>query len=619
MPKRMRHIARRAAGARIIGFEVGSEFWYGTTLVRIERVAGPDKLLVRHLATQRLEHLTSAALRAVVPGLSESAEPSSTPIETYSEAAWERARTIERVIRSLELRQSPSRSAEARAARELGVSTRHLRRWRGQYRTLGTLDAFLPRRAGRKAGTRLLSPRLEQLIDDEVRAGLKRSADIAVNDIYPLICASATALRVSTPARSTVARRMAFLKRDASNFAPDTARVLTAKRIPVRGRLVTTGALSVVQIDHTLADVILVEPVERRPIGRPWLTLALDVHTRTVLGMLLSLEAPGSLSVALVLDHAVFPKQMWAERLGVESDGWPGFGLPARLHLDNGVEFRARALIRGCELYGMGLDYRPVATPRFGGAIERMIGTVMGKVRLLPGATMSRTLDGRPRRTEARARFTLSDLYVYLARQIGIYHHTRHSSLDRSPSSAWEQAMRRRDEFVMPQLPADREEFLVRFLPSELRTVTREGVRLFGLRYQSHELEALIAPGKPRFVRYDPRDLSRVFVEGDGGRAMAVPLSDRHWPALSLWEWHEIRRRQVAGTETGDAEWVTRALRANQALITDRASIGRLRDRRRLERARLWTEARAPTLHADRELTVSATLKDTPLLCEVLE
>ena len=35
--------------------------------------------------------------------------------------------------------------------------------------------------------------------------------------------------------------------------------------------------LSVVQIDHTLLDIILVDPIDRLPIGRPYLTIAIDV------------------------------------------------------------------------------------------------------------------------------------------------------------------------------------------------------------------------------------------------------------------------------------------------------------------------------------------------------
>jgi putative transposase len=46
-----------------------------------------------------------------------------------------------------------------------------------------------------------------------------------------------------------------------------------------------------VQIDHTLVDVIMVDEGDRLPIGRPWLTLAIDVASRAVLGFLVSLEA----------------------------------------------------------------------------------------------------------------------------------------------------------------------------------------------------------------------------------------------------------------------------------------------------------------------------------------
>ena len=619
MPSKRPHPTTRPTSVRrILAFEVGADFWYGTTLVRIVRVAGPNKLLVRHLATQRLEHLNCAALRGVDSNEAESVHEVRAA-ERYAPQVWERARTVQKVIEVLEARRTPSRAAEARAAQELGVSTRHLRRWRVRFGELGTLEAFLPRRAGRKAGTLLLNARLEGLMSDELRQALKRSADVSVNDLYPLVVDAAKAIRVAVPSRSTVARRLAALKRDAANFAPSTARALVQQRLPVHGRLKTSGALSVVQMDHTLADVIIVDPFERRPIGRPWLTLALDVHTRMVLGMLLSLEAPSSLSVALTLEHAVFPKQVWAQKLGIEAEGWSGFGLPRILHLDNGADFRARALVRGCELYGIDLNYRPVATPRFGGHIERMIGTMMGKVRLLPGATMSRTLRGRPKRVERSARFTLADLTIYLARQVGIYHHSAHSTLDGTPASAWEQAMKRGKSWAVPHVPADSQDFLVRFLPSVMRTVNREGVRMFALRYQSHELEQLIAPGKPRFVRYDPRDLSKIFVEDDDRRPLAVPLSDRHWPAMSLWEWQETRRHRMAGSHGGDAVWVARALKANQALIDSRAHAGRLRDRRRVERERHWSAARVPRLHADRELTVSATLKDTPLPCEVLE
>ena len=39
-----------------------------------------------------------------------------------------------------------------------------------------------------------------------------------------------------------------------------------------------------VRIDHTVVDVMVVDDHERRPIGRPYLTIAIDVFSRAVLG-----------------------------------------------------------------------------------------------------------------------------------------------------------------------------------------------------------------------------------------------------------------------------------------------------------------------------------------------
>ena len=52
-------------------------------------------------------------------------------------------------------------------------------------------------------------------------------------------------------------------------------------------------------------------------------------------------------------------------------------------------EFHSEALARGCQQYGIELDYRPIGQPHFGGTIERLIGTMMSMVHDLPGTTFS--------------------------------------------------------------------------------------------------------------------------------------------------------------------------------------------------------------------------------------
>ena len=50
--------------------------------------------------------------------------------------------------------------------------------------------------------------------------------------------------------------------------------------------------LDLVQVDHTPMDLIVVDPIDREPIGRPWLTVAIDTYSRCIAGFHVTLEAP---------------------------------------------------------------------------------------------------------------------------------------------------------------------------------------------------------------------------------------------------------------------------------------------------------------------------------------
>jgi putative transposase len=126
-----------------------------------------------------------------------------------------------------------------------------------------------------------------------------------------------------------------------------------------------TEPLDLVQIDHTLMDIMVVDEGERKPMGRPWLSIAIDVATRSVVGFFLSLKNPCAHSVAMTIKHAVLRKEDYLLAQGVYAD-WPMFGLPRTLHLDNAKEFRGQALVRGCEQYGIKVVHRPPLRPHFG-------------------------------------------------------------------------------------------------------------------------------------------------------------------------------------------------------------------------------------------------------------
>ena len=130
------------------------------------------------------------------------------------------------------------------------------------------------------------------------------------------------------------------------------------------------------------------------------------------------------------MEHACLPKERTENGLRSTQAPWPMFGLMKALHLDNGAEFHSEALHRGCSEYGITLNYRPPARPHFGGHIERLIGTVMGRLHLLPGTSDASPAHRGGYQAEREASMTLAEFAEWLSLEIaGRYHHTVHRML----------------------------------------------------------------------------------------------------------------------------------------------------------------------------------------------
>jgi putative transposase len=66
--------------------------------------------------------------------------------------------------------------------------------------------------------------------------------------------------------------------------------------------------------------LIVVDEINRLPIGRPWVTIIFDVARRAVLGFHATLEVPSAISVAMALSMACLPKSKWLRALDIDAD-----------------------------------------------------------------------------------------------------------------------------------------------------------------------------------------------------------------------------------------------------------------------------------------------------------
>ena len=140
---------------------------------------------------------------------------------------------------------------------------------------------------------------------------------------------------------------------------------------------------------------------------RPWLTLAIDVFTRMVVGFHLSIDEPSRVSLGLCMLNAVYDKSAWLKERSRDAS-WPAWpDLPETSCIaDNAAPISAsqRFLGRACREEGIQLIFRPKGAPHFGGHIERLIGTTMGRVHFFPGSSCrrSRRAPGQRSRTLRR-------------------------------------------------------------------------------------------------------------------------------------------------------------------------------------------------------------------------
>lgn len=304
------------------------------------------------------------------------------------------------------------------------------------------------------------------------------------------------------------------------------------------------------QMDHTLVDLILVDPVDRAPIGRPWITLAIDVFSRCVAGFHLSLEAPSATSVGLCLTQVAGDKAAWLQQRGIEAT-WPIRGKPKRIGVDNAREFHSDAFERGCEQHGIAIEWRPPGKKHFGGVIERVIGTMMRLVHALPGTTFSNPEERGDYDSDKTACLTLEELERWLAIAITRYYHIRkHAGInDEIPLQRYErghQALMAAGETI--PAPRDLQAFLIDFLPVVRRSLQRDGITLDHITYYSNALRPWIVrrdrPG-PLVIRRDPRDLSRIFVlDAEHDLYLEVPYRELTRPSITLWE-HKLARKHL--------------------------------------------------------------------------
>lgn len=468
-------------------------------------------------------------------------------ISKINDKIWSMGEQRAEIIAPLAKSSICSRQMVLEASNKLKLSTRYVYRLVRNYRqSHGLMTSIIPQKpSGGKGRSRLLKQQ-EELINQVIDEFYLTSQKLSPAKIVEEIKKQCFEKQIEFSSEITIRRRLGSLslaqlqKRGQDSTSTE----------PIIGKFPKVNyPLDVVQIDHTLVDVIIVDPIERLPIGRPYVTFAIDIYSRCIAGFTLSLEAPSAVSVGLCLTHIAMDKAHWLKMLEIDAL-WPIHGKPNIIHVDNGSDFHSNALTRGCLQHGIKIEYRPIGKPHYGGIIERVIGTMMKLIHTLPGTTFSNIKEKGNYPSENKACLTLGELERWLIIAITKYYHLRlHTGISQTPLKLYESgllAMKQHGKKL--SYINDKKAFLIDFLPIIYRSLRKDGFMLDHIVYYSNALRPFIA-NRDKYgkflIRRDPRDLSRIYVYLEEEKSyLEIPYRSLSHPAISLFE-HRLALKKL--------------------------------------------------------------------------
>src|SRR5690554_1095322 len=583
-------------------------YWHNEPAIVME-LKGLSEVILRTIENSRTEIALASSL-SISP---ESSDPGKSIASHLlaEDKDWNQALERHEIIKPLLYKQGRSEQDVKAVAEKTGKTSTTIYRWIKRFEETGLVSSLL-RSPRSDKGEQKLNSEVEEIISKNLGEYYLTKERPSPTKLYQRIKLECQEVDLIAPHRNTIYRRVKMInEREAVSrrFSSKTAR---EKYEPIRGAF--PGAdypNAVVQIDHTKMDIVIVDEEHRLPIGRPYLTIAIDVASKMISGFRMTLDPPGASSAGLCIAHAVMKKEQWLAKEDFDAE-WPIYGLMRMIHLDNAKEFRGKMLERACEQHGIILENRPKGMPNYGPHVERAFRTYMQEVHSLPGTTFSSVARKLDYDSEGRACLTLKELELWFTVFIVYqYHHKPHKgNKGVSPIKMYHKYIHGDSETPGIGLPVsidDEETFRLDFTPYVERAVQRQGVVIDNIHYYSPVLRRWVntkdeTSKKARkfiFAR-DPRDISRIyFYDPDTQSYVAVPYLNNTRPEMSLWELKAITNDLSKMDSDINEEMIFKDLKKMREIediaiektrLAKQQRAGEKRKRRMAERRNKWTD-----------------------------
>ena len=484
------------------------------------------------------------------------------PVESLSYEVRRRLEVVQRLVHSHREQGSHFITEQKRAAAELGISARSLRRLQRQYQESGI--AGLQRQVRSDQGQSKVSEYWQSFILKTYREGNKGQRQISRAQVAKLVASHAAEIGENNyPSRRSVYRILAAELDRANQKAKSRSIGWQGELLQLRTKegieLDIEYSNQVWQVDHTRADIMVVDS-HGDPIGCPTLTTVVDTYSRCIVGLHLGLSYPSAAVTCLALRHAILPKQYSHDY--APNNLWESYGIPQYLYTDAGSDFTSSHIDQVANSIGIVLCLR--RRPSDGGIVERPFGTINSEFfSTLPGYT-TRRLTPHKSAVEADACLTLEQLEGLLIRYIVDNYNQQPDARTGKESrmSRWRSGL----TAIAPAI--EERELDLLLMRQDRRRVYRGGyIRFANLLYKGEYLEGYV--GQQVVLRYNPQDITSLYVYRNQGTC-DVFLTRAHAQNL------ETERLSLP-----EAKAISRRLRQARQEITNESVLSEVSDRTR--------------------------------------
>lgn len=520
----------------------------------ITNILDLESVLAKNIETKKSQRIL---VQDISPETIEIDKHLANNLELINDDDWNEANKRFQIIKPILNAGRGQRVNQVNSASTLhNVSPATIYRWISIYEIEKRVSALV-RPTRKDKGSKRTDPEVEKIIQEHIKQSFLSEQRLTPVEVFEKIKSDCRDKKFPIPHVNTVRNRISLISDEEKTLKRHGKDAARDKFKPTLGHF--PGAdfpLAVVQIDHTPMDIIVVDDEDRLPIGRPNLTLAIDVCTKVIPGYYIGLDPVGALSTGLCISHAILPKETWLASMDITTP-YPVWGKMRVIHTDNAKEFKGTMLETACKEHNISPEKRPKGQPQYGGHIERSFRTFMKRVHTIPGTTRSNVQDKGDYDSEGKACMTLSALEKWFAIFIVEYYHQQPHKGNNGvpPIVAYERGILGNDKqpgIGLPERIADEYKLKLDFMPFKMRTVQEYGILFDELHYYHESLQRWINSIDPadikrkrKFIcRYDPRNLSKLyFYEPDTESYIEVPFKDLTRPPISIWELRAIKKK----------------------------------------------------------------------------